>query len=96
MDAGIGGAFRILLSAIEGVAVTLGRVVSETITPHITRLQGVFGSIAQCIEMNKNLVRSILKTIAGTPRRGPHYYRSGLRLNSQVWPLGPRVLRLSL
>jgi TP901 family phage tail tape measure protein len=70
MDAGIGGAFRILLSAIEGVAVTLGRVVSEIITPHITRLQGVFGGIAQCIEMNKNLVRNILKTIAGIAAAG--------------------------
>jgi hypothetical protein len=70
MDAGIGGAFRILLSAMEGVAVTLGRVVSEAITPHITRLQGVFGGIAQCIEMNKNLVKSILKTIAGIAAAG--------------------------
>jgi hypothetical protein len=70
MDAGIGGAFRILLSAMEGVAVTLGRVISEVITPHITRLQGVFGGIAQCIEMNKNLVKSILKTIAGIATAG--------------------------
>jgi TP901 family phage tail tape measure protein len=70
MDAGIGGAFRILLSAIEGVAVTLGRTVSEAITPYVTRLQGVLGSIARCIEMNKNLVRSILKTIAGIAAAG--------------------------
>ena len=64
MDAGLGGAYRLLMSAVEGVAIAIG----EALSPSLVNLAGIIGNIlpdvAKWIEQNQGMVVSVTAAIA--------------------------------
>ncbi len=65
MDSGIGGAFRILWSAVEGVALAVGDKLAGPITVIAKKLTSVNEKIADWIDNHKTIVRVIGFTVAG-------------------------------
>lgn len=70
MDAGIGGAFRRLLSAVEGVQLAIGEIVSKAIAPYIEKVSKMLNQVAEWIGKNKALVLIVVKAIAAVAAFG--------------------------
>lgn len=64
MDAGIGGSFRKLLSAVEGVAIAIGDAIADTVSTAADALQKVAGWITLLVEKNQSLVVGVVIGIA--------------------------------
>jgi TP901 family phage tail tape measure protein len=64
MDAGIGGAFRIILSAVEGVAIALGEAVAEPLKKAVEFGSNFLTIVVKLIEKNKSLVVTFGKIAA--------------------------------
>lgn len=63
MEDGIGGAFRMLESAAEGVQISVGRIIGEALTPYIKKISTMLTSVAEWTAANKDVVISIAKGI---------------------------------
>lgn len=63
MDAGIGGAFRILLSAVEGVAIAIGEVLADEVTKAAKGFTKFAANLISVIKNNKALVVTVAKAI---------------------------------
>lgn len=59
MDAGLGGAFRIFKSAVEGAAIAVGEVLSPVLTPLIEKLTKTIQASIEWIKNNRALVVSL-------------------------------------
>lgn len=70
MDAGIGGAFRILLSAVEGVALAVGDKLAPPITAIAKKLTSVNDVFTKWIDKNQTFVRVVGLTVAGLVAAG--------------------------
>ena len=64
MDAGIGGSFRLLLSAVEGVMNAIGAALNSTLQPMVDKITTVVGSFAKWIEANAKLVTVIAASVS--------------------------------
>ena len=80
MDSGIGGSFRMLLSAVEGVAIAVG----EALAPSIMQVAGYFTraseGLASYISKNKELIVTIAKVVASIIGIGIALITGGLTL----------------
>lgn len=56
MDAGLGGAFRIIMSAVEGVAIELGNAISEPLQKAVKFGSDFLTIVVQIIKRNKDTV----------------------------------------
>jgi len=56
MDAGLGGAFRLLLSAVEGAMNAIADAMNSTLQPLIVKVTAVINAFTQWIEANRGLV----------------------------------------
>ncbi len=65
MDAGIGGAFRILLSAAEGVVLAFGGQLQSAVIAAADALTVALGSLVEWINGNQTAVQVIAATAAG-------------------------------
>lgn len=63
MEDGIGGAFRMLEAAAEGVQISVGRIIGEAMTPYIKKISTMLTSVAEWAAANKDVVISIAKGI---------------------------------
>lgn len=63
MEDGIGGAFRHLESAAEGVKISVGRIIGEAMIPYIDKISTMLISVAEWAAANKDVVISIAKGI---------------------------------
>ncbi len=63
MEDGIGGAFRMLESAAEGVQISVGRIIGEAMTPYIKKISTMLTGVAEWAAANKDVVISIAKGI---------------------------------
>ncbi len=64
MDAGIGGAFRKLLSAVEGIAIAIGEAIEGPVRKVADALARVAGYITRLVTQNRELVATIAKVTA--------------------------------
>jgi TP901 family phage tail tape measure protein len=64
MDAGIGGSFRKLLSAVEGIAIAIGEAIQKPIRRAADAITKIAGWITNLINQNRQLVVTILKVTA--------------------------------
>ena len=64
MDSGIGGAFRILMSAVEGVGLEIGNIIGEALMPFIGSVTVMLGKLAEWVKANKLVVVNLLKLTA--------------------------------
>ncbi len=65
MDAGRGGAFRILTSAAEGIAIAIGAALDTTVTKFVKSITNIGTSITEFIDKNRQLVIGVAKVAAG-------------------------------
>ncbi len=78
MDAGIGGAFRIFMSAVEGCQIAIGRIIGEALTPYMNKLSTVLTGVAEWIAAHKEIVIIAVKVIAGFLAAGAALITLGL------------------
>jgi len=64
MDAGIGGSFRKLLSAVEGIAIAIGEAIQKPVRRAADAITKIAGWITTLINQNRQLVVTILKLTA--------------------------------
>jgi TP901 family phage tail tape measure protein len=64
MDAGLGGAMRILLSAVEGVSLAMGDALEPVLKSVIESLTNMAGGITRFIQQNEALIVSMAKGLA--------------------------------
>ena len=65
MDAGLGGAFRLLLSAAEGAMNAIADAMNSTLQPLVVKVTAVINAFTQWIEANQGLVTAFAVTVAG-------------------------------
>ena len=88
MDAGLGGAFRIFMSAVEGCQLAIGRVIGEALTPYINRISSVLNVVAEWIAAHKEMVFMVVKVIAGIAGVGAALIAAGLALKVMALTVG--------
>ena len=70
MDAGIGGSFRRIISAADGILISVGKVVSEAIEPFVVALRAAASGIKSWVDDNKAIVIQATALIAGITSAG--------------------------
>lgn len=88
MDAGIGGAFRRIISAIDGVALSIGEALSGELGNLVTWVQGIAVQINDWIKSNSALVVTIAKVVAGVAVAGAALIAFGSVVNVVSFALG--------
>ena len=61
MDSGIGGTFRLLLSAVESVKLELGEIIGNFIRPYLAAITNVLGAMAKWVKANRGVVVGFVK-----------------------------------
>ena len=64
MDAGMGGAFRRLLSALEGIAIAIGEAIEQPVRRAADALSKIAGWITKVVNRNRELIATIAKVTA--------------------------------
>jgi len=82
MDSGIGGAFRRLMSALEGVQIAFGRVISEALAPYVESLSKSLTNAAEWIAGHKKLILLLAKITAGVIAAGVAFIALGLAIKA--------------
>lgn len=88
MDAGLGGAMRIALSAIEGTALALGEALAPALTEIIRGITAVAGGITKFISNNGEVIVSIAAAVAAVGGMGAALVASGVSLQLLAFSLG--------
>ena len=88
MDAGIGGAFRIMMSAIEGCQIAIGRIIGEALTPYMKRLSSVLNVVAEWIAAHKDVVIMAAQVVAGIAAVGVGMIAAGLAVKALAVGVG--------
>lgn len=85
MDAGIGGAFRMTASAIEGVFIQVGKAVQETVAGWASSIQALSQRTAEYITKNPEMVAGILKIAVGAVAAGAGLIALGIAIKSAAF-----------
>ena len=88
MDSGIGGAFRIFMSAVEGCQIAIGRIIGEALGPYIKRMSDVLTKVAEWIAAHKGVVITAVKIIAGLLAAGAALITLGLVFKAVAFAVG--------
>ncbi len=70
MDAGLGGAFRLLMSAVEGSLNAIADAMNSTLQPMIQKITAVINAMTGWIEAHAGLVTAFAVTVAGAAGLG--------------------------
>ena len=70
MDEGLGGSFRLLMSAVEGAMNAIAAAMNSTLQPFIRKVTEVINSFTKWIEKNQGLVTAFAATVAGAAALG--------------------------
>ncbi len=70
MDAGLGGSFRKLYSAVEGAMNAIGASLTPTLQPLVDKVTAVTLAVIEWIEANSGLVTAFAVTVAGAASLG--------------------------
>ncbi len=70
MDAGLGGSFHLLESAVEGVLNAIADAMTGTLQPFIKKVTDVINVITQWVERNQGLVTAFAIAVAGAATLG--------------------------
>ena len=78
MEAGIGGSFRLFMSAVEGAMNAIGAAVNKTLQPLVDKITVVINEITKWIEANAGLVTAFAVAVAGAAAFGVALIAIGL------------------
>lgn len=95
MDAGLGGAFRILMSAAEGVALAVGEAVSGAFSTAAKIATTLFGEITKLVGENKSLVTGVVIAAAVLGSIGAVLFATGLSASIAAIAIGGLIGLLS-
>ncbi|MBO5694769.1 MAG: phage tail tape measure protein, partial [Lentisphaeria bacterium] len=70
MDAGLGGSFRLLMSAVEGAMNAIAAAMNSTLQPFIKKVTDVINVFTQWIEQHQGLVTAFALVVAGAATLG--------------------------
>ncbi len=88
MDSGIGGAFRRLYSAVEGIAIAIGDALSKPLSDMADWLSKAAGSITEWIKNHKELIVTAMKVILVVIGVGAALVAMGLLLSTLATAIG--------
>lgn len=88
MDSGIGGAFRIFMSAVEGCQIAIGRIIGEALGPYIQKMSAVLNKVAEWIAAHKEVVIMAVKVIAVVAAVGAGLIVAGLAFKVMAIAVG--------
>ena len=96
MDSGLGGMFRILMSAVEGVQIALGEGLTETLTKWGTTATDVAGSVQKWIQNNRSLVNILTTMIAAVGTAGIALIAFGAAAKGAAIAVGATTLAIGV
>lgn len=70
MDAGLGGSFRKLMSAVEGAMNAIAKSLESTLQPIVDRITAVTLEVIKWIEANASLIRTLASVVVGAAALG--------------------------
>ena len=70
MDAGLGGSFRLLMSAVEGAMNAIATAMNGTLQPFINKVTAVINVFTKWIEQHQGLVTAFAVAVAGAAALG--------------------------
>jgi TP901 family phage tail tape measure protein len=88
MDAGIGGAFRRFLSALEGVQITIGRILGEALSPYIDKMALALNRAAEWAASHRELVIVLAKSVAAIGAIGVALVAAGVAVKAMSLAVG--------
>lgn len=88
MDGGLGGAFRIMMSAIEGVSIAIGEALGPTLTTIMANVTSAAGIVTKFIQENQGLIVIIAEVAAGVIAAGAAFLAIGTSLMAAGAVLG--------
>lgn len=88
MESGLGGAFRKLMSAVEGVGLAIGNAVSGPLMWFSSMIQPIAQRLAEWIEKNERLVSGIFFALIGLAAAGAAMIAFGVTLGAVGTAIG--------
>jgi TP901 family phage tail tape measure protein len=88
MDSGLGGAWRRLTSALEGVQIAIGKVVEMAIAPLMDAMGNALVQVAEWINANRAAVMVVLGTVAAVGTLGAVLFTAGIAFKAAGVALG--------
>ena len=88
MDKGVGGAFRIFMSAVEGVEISVGRIIGDALTPLLNKMSVILTKTAEWIAAHKEFVLMTVKVIAGVAALGAALIVAGIAFKAMAIAVG--------
>ncbi len=96
MDAGIGGAFRILKSSIEGVAIAIGESLDLSVTKMMNAISRALSGLIEWIGKNQEVVKKVALIVAGVVAVGAAFIGIGSAAGVAAFAVGGLASMFSL
>jgi|GEM_PF-2355388 len=96
MDAGIGGAFRILKSSIEGVAIAIGESLDVSVTKMMNAISRALSGLIEWIGKNQEVVKKVALIVAGVVAVGAAFIGIGSAAGVAAFAVGGLASMFSL
>ncbi len=96
MDAGLGGAMRIAMSAVEGTALAIGDALAPSIKRMVDGISNVATGITAFVKENQELVVSVAQGIAIFTAAGVSLYGLGSAVGVVTFALSPVLSMLTM
>jgi TP901 family phage tail tape measure protein len=96
MDAGIGGAFRILKSSIEGVAIAIGESLDLSVTKMMKAISRALSGLIEWIGKNQEVVKKVALIVAGVVAVGAAFIGIGSAAGVAAFAVGGLASMFSL
>jgi TP901 family phage tail tape measure protein len=96
MDAGIGGAFRILKSSIEGVAIAIGESLDLSVTKMMNAISRALSGLIEWIGKNQEVVKKVALIVVGVVAVGAAFIGIGSAAAVAAFAVGGLASMFSL
>jgi TP901 family phage tail tape measure protein len=96
MDAGIGGAFRILRSSIEGVAIAIGEALDTSVSSMMKSISRALSGLTEWIGKNQEVVKKVALIVAGIVGVGAAFIGIGSAAGVAAFAVGGLASMFSL
>jgi TP901 family phage tail tape measure protein len=96
MDAGIGGAFRILRSSIEGVAIAIGEALDTSVSSMMKSISRALSGLTEWIGKNQEVVKKVALVVAGIVGVGAAFIGIGSAAGVAAFAVGGLASMFSL
>jgi TP901 family phage tail tape measure protein len=96
MDSGIGGAFRILKSSIEGVAIAIGESLDLSVTKMMNAISRALSGLTEWIGKNQEVVKKVALIVAGVVGVGAAFIGIGSAAGVAAFAVGGLASMFSL